>query len=291
MTRFLVPALLVISALPAAAQDSGLSYSGEVKLEYLDSGSGSFAFQGDVGMNWRSGGLLGFDASVDTIYLEDGDNFTNFWAAGVLTMGSSELAIGAPRPVLDTLRVAPRFSTSRLVDLETSFLRGPLTSVASGGDNGMTPGVTYKYTSGNVTFGAGYHHLNEDSSVNMFEGIMRYDGGATSYFISAEHLDGSSSNLTYLQIGALYQADRLHGGVTLGKIKSSGSIYSLRVYGSYDVMPSLSLHGDAIAVEKAEDIYSLGATYTMDSGLFVEGGGTFLGGSDEIYDIGVGFKF
>ena len=56
-------------------------------------------------------------------------------------------------------------------------------------------------------------------------------------------------------------------------------------------MQSLTLRGDVLMVEKAEDIYSLSATYTMDSGLFVEGGGTVLDGSDKIYDIGVGFKF
>lgn len=35
MTRFLFPALVAISAMPALAQDgaTGLSYSGEVKLE------------------------------------------------------------------------------------------------------------------------------------------------------------------------------------------------------------------------------------------------------------------
>ena len=40
MTKFLVPAILALTALPAAAQDAnGLSFGGEVKLEYLDAGS------------------------------------------------------------------------------------------------------------------------------------------------------------------------------------------------------------------------------------------------------------
>lgn len=293
MTRFLFPALVAISAMPALAQDgaTGLSHSGEVKLEYVDANSNMLAFRGDAAMSWRSGGLLGFDASVDTIHTDEGDDFTNFWAAAVFTMGSSEVAIGAPRPLLDSLRVNPRFSTSRLIDLETSFLRGPLTTIASAQDNGMTPGLTYKYNSGDLTFGAGYHHLNDGSGVNLFEGIMRYDGAGTSYFISAEYADTSSSNVTFLQIGALHDSDRFDAGVTLGKVRSSGAIHTLRLYGAFDVMQSLTLRGDVLMVEKAEDIYSLSATYTMDSGLFVEGGGTVLNGSDEIYDIGVGFKF
>lgn len=291
MTRYLIPALFFLSAMPVAAQDSGLSYSGEVKLEYLNSSPDILAFRGDLAASWRSGGLFGFDASVDTLYLDDGNNFTNFWAAAVLSMGSSEIALGAPRPLVDTLRVAPRFSSSRVLDLEVSFLNGPITSIASAGDNGMTPGVTYKYNSGNLTFGAGVHHLNDGSSVDIAEGVMRFDGGATSYFISAEYARTSGDDLSLMQIGARHEADRFDFGATLSKLRASESTYTLRLYGGFDVMQSLSLRGDLLMVDDAHDIYSLSATYNMDSGLFVEGGGSVLNGSTEVYDIGVGFKF
>ena len=58
MTRFLFTALVAISAMPALAQDgaTGLSYSGEIKLEYIDAKSHMLAFRGDAATSWRSAG-------------------------------------------------------------------------------------------------------------------------------------------------------------------------------------------------------------------------------------------
>lgn len=296
MTRLLVPALVALTAIPAAAQDAnGLSFGGEVKLEYLDAGpSHLWAFDGDVAASWRSGGLLGFDASVDTTYLDGdgtGDDLTNIWAALVLSTGAGEFAVGAPRPLVDSLAVMPKFSSSRVLDLETGFLRGPITSIASAADNGVTPGVTWKQETGNLTFGAGYHHLNDGDNVDILEGIMRYQSGAMTLFISGEFAEVEGPNLTLLQIGGLHDAERFDLGATFAQLDTSDTARSLRLYGSFDVMSSLTLRGDALLIQHASDIYSLSATYSMDSGLFVEGGGSKITGSDEIFDIGVGFKF
>lgn len=298
MTRILVPALVALTALPAAAQDggNGLSFGGEVKLEYLDADSSHlWAFDGDIATSWRSGGLLGFDASVDTTYLDSdgtGDDFTNVWAALVLSTGAGEFAIGAPRPLVDTLGVMPKFSSSRVLDLETGILHGPITSFASASDNGVTPGVTWKQESGNLTFGAGYHHLNDGDNVEILEGVMRYQTGATTFFITGEFAETEGPNVSLLQIGAFHDADRFDFGAALAQLDQSDKTHSLRLYGSVDVMPSLALRGDMLMIQDSSDIYSLSATYSMDSGLFVEGGGSKISGSsDEIYDIGVGFKF
>lgn len=292
MTKVLVSALLALSTLPAAAQDAGngLSFGGEVKLEYIDSGSSGLAFDGDVGLTWRSGGLLGFDASLDTTYLDDGTDLTNVWAALVLSTGAGEFAVGAPRPLVDTMRVMPRFSTSRVLDLETGFLRGPLTSLASINDNGLTPGITYRQSSGNLTFGAGYHHLN-DANVDVAEGVMQYATGATTFFISGEFATAPGNDVSLMQIGAFHDADRFDLGAAFAQYDAGPTMNSLRLYGSYDVMSALTLRGDVLMLESADDIYSLSATYSMPNGLFVEGGGTVVNSSDEIYDIGVGFKF
>ncbi|MFN3282535.1 MAG: hypothetical protein ACK40I_12845, partial [Tabrizicola sp.] len=64
-----------------------------------------------------------------------------------------------------------------------------------------------------------------------------------------------------------------------------------RLYGSVDVIDSLSLTGDLLMVEDSSDLYSLSARYEMANGLFLEGGGTKIQDGPEIYDIGVGFKF
>lgn len=293
MTRLLIPAFVALTALPAAAQDgNGLSFGGAVKLEYVDAESTNFwAFDGDIGLSWRSGGLLGVDASVDTTYLDDGDNFTNLWGALVLSTGAGEFAVGAPRPLVDTLAVMPKFSSSRVLDLETGFLRGPITSIASASDNGITPGITWKQDTGNLTFGAGYHHLNDGDNVEILEGIMRYQTGETTFFITGEFAETEGPNATLMQIGAFHDADRFAFGAALSQLDLTDATRSLRLYGSFDVMPSLTLRGDAMMIQDASDIYSLSATYGMDNGLFIEGGGSKIGGADEIYDIGVGFKF
>lgn len=292
MNRIIAPALLALSSLSAAAQDggTGLSYSGEAKLEYIDASSHLFVFSGDLGATWRSGGLIGFDASMETLNFDNGEHFTNFWAAAVLSMGASEVAIGAPRPVMDALGVAPRFSTSRGLDLEMSFLNGPVAGLVSADDNGMSPGLTYTYVSGGLAFGAGYHRQN-DNDVDVLQGIMRYDDGVTSYFVSAEKAIATGDDLTILQLGALHDADRLDAGATLSKIRASETNYSLRVYGSYDILSSLTVRGDLLMIENTHDIYSLSATYATGSGIFVEGGSTVQHGSEKVYDIGLGFKF
>ena len=62
-------------------------------------------------------------------------------------------------------------------------------------------------------------------------------------------------------------AERFDLGASLAQLGSSDTTHSVRLYGAFDVMQSLTVRGDVLMVEKAEDIYSLSATYTMDSGL------------------------
>ncbi|MES2541116.1 MAG: hypothetical protein V4583_11115 [Pseudomonadota bacterium] len=293
MSRLLLPALVAAFALPATAQDAGngLTFGGDVKLEYLNSGSDDdFALDGDIGMNWRSGGLLGFDAALDTTRLDDGTDFTNIWAALVLSTGAGEFAVGAPRPLSDTERVMPRFSSSRLFDLGASVLTGPVTSLISSQDRGMTPGITWKQEAGSLTFGAGYHHMN-DANVDVAEAMMRYQTGATSFFISGEFATAPGSDLSLMQIGAFHDADRFAIGAALSQFDAGDTIHTVRLHGSVDVMSALTLRGDMLLVQDASDVYSISATYNLDSGIYVEGGGTKAVGSDEMFDIGVGYKF
>lgn len=291
MTRFLIPALVAVSSLPAVAQDgTGLSFGGDVKLEYIDAGSGVLALDGDVAASWRSGGALGFDAALDATYLDDGTDLTNLWAALVLSTGAGEFAVGAPRPLVESQGGMPRFSSSRLVDLETMALRGTLAPLVSALDNGMTPGVTWKQETGNLTFGAGYHHLN-DRNIDIAQGVMRYSAGATSLFINGEYATAPGEDVTTLQIGGLHDADRFDLGAAFTRVDGGVGINSVRLHGSVDVMQALTLRGDALLIQDTSDIYSVSATYNLDSGLYVEGGGTKVVGQDEILDIGVGYKF
>lgn len=293
MRKIALATFASLAAIPAVAQtaDTGLTFGGELKLEYVDSASYFWAFDGDVGLSWRSGGLLGFDASVDATYLDDGTDLTNVWAALVLSTGAGEFAVGAPRPLVDSQRVMPRFSSSRVVDLEASFLLGPFTPLASADDNGMTPGLTYMNTAGNLTYGAGYHYLNDDEDLGIIEGVMQYKAGATTLFISGEFADVDGPNVSLLQIGAFHDADRYDLGAAFTQIDQAETVHTLRFYGSYDVMQSLTVRGDVLMVQDANDLYSLSASYGLSNGLFIEGGGTKVHNGPEIYDIGVGFKF
>lgn len=291
MTRFLIPALVAVSSVAASAQDgSGLTFGGDVKLDYTDVGSGVLALDGDVAASWRSGGVLGFDASLDATYLDDGSDFTNLWAALVLSTGAGEFAVGAPRPLVESLGVMPRFSTSRVIDLESMPLRGTFAPLVSALDNGMTPGVTWKQEAGNLTFGAGYHHLN-DRNVDLAQGVMRYSAGATSLFINGEYATAPGEDVTTLQIGGLHDAERFDLGAAFTRVDGGAGINSVRLHGSVDVMSALTVRGDALLIQDTSDIYSVSATYNLDSGLYVEGGGTKVVGQDEILDIGVGYKF
>ena len=188
------------------------------------------------------------------------------------------------------MAVMPKFSSSRVIDLETTFLRGMVAPIASAVDNGMTPGITWKTDAGNLTFGAGYHHLN-DQNVDLTQGVMRYTGGATTFFINGEFATAPGNDVTTLQIGAFHDADRFDLGAAFTRFDPSEAVHSLRLYGSVDVMPALSLRGDALLIQDAKDVYSVSATYSMGSGLYVEGGGTKIVGEDEILDIGIGYKF
>ncbi|MBA4324030.1 MAG: hypothetical protein C0426_02940 [Rhodobacter sp.] len=291
MSRLLLPALVAAFALPATAQDTGLAFGGEVKLEYLDADPGAgFALDGDVGLTWRSGGILGFDAALDSTYLDDGADFTNVWAALVLATGAGEFAVGAPRPLSDTQRVMPRFSTSRVVDRDPDFLSGQSTSRLSAEDGGMTPGITWKQEAGSLSFGAGYHHMN-DRNVDVAEGFMTYAAGATTFFISGEFATAPGPNPSLMQIGAFHDADRFGIGASLAQYDAADTRHTVRLHGSFDVMTALTLRGDMLMVRDASDAYSVSATYSLDSGLFVEGGGTKVTGSDELFDIGVGYRF
>ena len=82
-----------------------------------------------------------------------------------------------------------------------------------------------------------------------------------------------------------------HLGAAFAQSDLFDTTRSLRLYGSFDVMSSLTLRGDALLVQDSGDLYSLSATYGMDNGLYVEGGATKITGQDKVLDIGVGFKF
>ena len=57
-----------------------------------------------------------------------------------------------------------------------------------------------------MTFGAGYHHLNDGNNFDIIEGAMRYQAGSTTFFITGEYGDESDADERYFAACALYQA-------------------------------------------------------------------------------------
>lgn len=295
MRSFLLASLIATTSFPALAQtaETGLTFGGKVELEYIDANTTHlWAFDGDVRASWRSGGLLGFDAALDTTYLEDGSELTNVWAALVLSTGAGEFAVGAPRPVLDRFKVMPDFSSSSVLDADISILTSDYATLASGFDNGMTPGLTYVGASGNLNYGGGYHRISDETvSIDVLQGAMTYEAAGTTYFINGEFVDSPGSDLTVMRIGALHDTDRFDVGTSLTQFRNSETRHILRLYGSVNVVDTLSLSGDLLLVTDSPDLYSLSGRYEMANGLFVEVGGTKIQDEPEIYDIGVGLRF
>lgn len=301
MMRGSLLALLALGVLSPAARahdlGNGLAVTGDVKLEYtaLDHGSDHLTAAGDASLTWRSGGMLGFDAALDTLYLlDDGDDLTNVWAALVLATPVGDFALGAPRPVRETMAVMPRFSSSRLLDLELIAFNRSITGMASFADNGMTPGIAYDTTLGQLSWGLSFHRIDSGSGdADFYQGAMNYRSGATTWFVNGEIVDAPGSNGSSLQIGGLHEADRYALGAALGNIDMGPNSYYGRVYGSYDVLPALAVKGDAMTIENGPDLLSISSEYRFGRAGYVAGGVTFIDDSsnDRLYDIGVGLRF
>lgn len=299
MMRVSLLALLAVGAIApsvASAFDlgNGLAVTGSVKLEYDKYESDDTAvLDADLGLSWRSGGLIGFDAALDSTYIGESDEaLTNIWAALVFSTDMGEFSVGAPRPVVESMAVLPRFGTSRLLDLETSFARGPLSTAAGFEDNGFAPGLAFTGQSGSVSYGLSYHRFEiGGDDLDLIQGVMNYSNGATTLFISGELGDLLSVDPSVVKIGGLYSADVYSFGGELARVDyGSEGITTGRLFGTYDVMPELTVKGDMLLIESSENIYSLGAEYRFGQLGFVEGGASFVD-NDQIYDIGVGLKF
>lgn len=291
---------VAIAAMPASvlAEDlgNGLSVSGSVKLEYVDAegGNSTAAFDTDVSLSWRSSGMLGFDAALDSIYVDQSgtDLFTNAWASLVLVTGVGEFSIGAPRPVVETMRPLPRFSTSRLVDAGSEFHRGNLGIMLGAADGTIAPGLAFKGTSGTLSYGFSFNRYDIGSSdADLFQGVMRYDSGALSLYIAAQ-IAQAADDATSMAIGGIYDADRMTFGAELTKIDGTSSDKTtMRLLAGYDITPAMSVTADYLAIDgSTDDLLSLSGHYDLGNVLFIEGGATFDSDS-ETYDIGIGLEF
>ncbi len=290
-------AVLALSGLPTAATAfdlGGLAGSGRVELEYSDIDTQTYSIvAGDISLSWRSGAVLGFDAAIDTTYdLEDGDDYTNLWAALVLSTSFGDFAVGAPRPVTETLRVMPDLTSARMIDLEFGALIVPKVILDSLFDNSMTPGLAFTATAGNLRYGLSYHQIDDAVvTIDYYEGAMVFTGDRTTYFIMGELASYPFDDEVTLQIGAQHQADRYSFGAALTRAEFWGTTRSsVRLYGGYDVLPVLTIKGDYLAVQDFEDLASISAEYRIGERGFVEGGVSFYS-NDEIYDIGIGLDF
>ena len=237
--------------------------------------------------------MLGFDAALETtLDLDNGKDYTNVWAALVLSTSIGDFAIGAPQPVTETLKVMPDLTSLRIARVEFGPLIGPKVVTDSYFDTGMTPGLAFTGDAGNLRYGLSYHQVDDIVvPIDYYEGAMVYSDRATSYFIMGELARYPGDDETMLQIGAQQQADRYSFGAAVTRAEfPSVSHSSLRLYGGYDLLPELTVKGDVLIVQDFDDLFSVSAEYRIGDIGFVEGGATYFN-DDMIYDIGFGLKF
>ncbi|MFZ1471065.1 MAG: hypothetical protein WAT09_19115 [Paracoccaceae bacterium] len=296
-SRVATAAILALSGLSTAAfafDRGGLNGTGRIELEYADIDGKSYPnASGDISLSWRSGAVLGFDAALDTtVLLDDGDDFTNIWGALVLSTSVGNFSIGAPQPVTETLKVMPELTSARIIGVEFGPLIGPKVVTDSYFDTGMTPGLAFTSTTGDLRYGLSYHQIDAAiTTIDYYEGAMVFVGDRNSYFIMGELARYPGDDETMLQIGAQHQADRYSFGAALTRAEfSSVSRSSLRLYGGYDLLPALTVKGDYLIVDNFDDLFSVSAEYRIGDVGYVEGGATYFS-DDMIYDIGLGLKF
>lgn len=306
MTRATLAALLLTAASPALAFDlgNGLSLTGEVELEHGRGEESDSFLHGDATLSWRNGGAgalgFGLDLTVESIFvLGDNEDITSYWGGVVLTTGVGEITLGAARPVIDTVYSFPDFGTLSIFNVGFPPIARSFTTFFAAIEEDIVVGVSLEGSAGALTYGASIHELNTFSGTAHSSQIaVTYAMGDTTLMGGFEtvSVSGMGGSVSTYRIAALHRMDRLTLGAELSSQDAdmSPSTNFGLLYGGYDVSEALTVRGNIGVVDEisgSDTIWNLGAEYRFGNGGFLQGGVTSLGDSDEIYDVGIGFRF
>jgi hypothetical protein len=284
---------------------SGFSLKGQIDLDYLKASDDDFGLgTTDLTLGWRSqsGGALTFGADVSvTSFTEFDDGSTTasyYWGALVLGTTYGELSVGRPLPVLKRFFDTPEIGGTQLYDLLLNI----------GGDSALSyvvlisdpdvVGLTFKGTTGALTYGAGLHRVTSvGGEADVIELAASYQIDQATLFAAVETLDiDSAETIEKLQVGARYDADRWSAGVLVTDLSATGSdLQTIKLFGDYKITPNFKVGAQVLSVDEGSDsgeIYGLSTEYSFGPGGYA---GLGLldeeGASETAYTATVGFKF
>lgn len=304
--RITAPTVLLLASVgcPALALDfgNGFSLTGEVELEYIDFADDSdAALWVDVTLGWRSqgGGAIGvgFDLGVDGFAnLDGGDSRGVFWGGLVVTTAAGDLTVGAARPVLADIYDLPKLGGSTLVTLELRSATGPIAGALAVLGDEQLYGVSFKGSSGNLTYGISYNEP-EDEPLSFLEAGVTYRIGNSLLKAGIETIGIGGIDLTLVSLGATHDFQRLSLGVHLTELVDGPSdVSNVQVFGSYQVTDALTVEamvqdidgsGTSIRGYGVSGEYSFGGAFARLGAASIDGFGT----DDTLLDAAVGFRF
>ena len=300
--------VLALGTMPALALDlgNGLSLTGNVELEYVSYSDGDDATVGfsDLTFGWRSqgGGALGFGVDLTLVNFEDFDDNEGrgaVWGGLVLTTGLGEFTIGNPRPLIETMITSPDIGGFRLLDLELATVTGStLEGLMLFQEDVDSYGVSFKGTSGALTYGASYHKLEQGPfEADAIELVMTYQMGKTALLGGAEIIDTPSTDGEKLLLGATYTEDRWSAGALLTSASQGSSDYdSVKLWGDYSISDAFSVGAQVMSLNgnsSGQTFYGITGEYGFGAGGFAELGvfDSDDAGGDRAYQASIGYRF
>ncbi len=305
--------LLATCALPAVTlAGSPLSgpdvvYRGYVELEHLNSsGSDQNTLGGELFFNWSPTAISSYGFGVTggfegiTLLDSSSDDYVALWlaltysmAGGSSSMPGGVLSFGFPTSPIDDYASTAIFNDSILIDAEFSVVKSSFVRYANLLESERPFGVRYDATSGPLSYGIAWHHIDFGSDdANSFSAAARYTSGALTFAGGIEHIDGSGGgSFTAVRAGVEADFDPLKAHLYIYENDSSGPPGGVEVGVSYEVMPNLTVGANFLDIDGSGDLFGVTANYDLANGGYVQAGlmdGDF---GDSVIDLSVGYRF
>jgi hypothetical protein len=214
----------------------------------------------------------------------------------VVTTGLGDFTVGFARPVIETVYDFPDFSTDKVLDFNTGFIRASYTSFLGYLADELIYGVSLTGQSGALSYGASVQQTDlEGADYQASQIALRYDLGNVALLGGIETATLTPLEVSTLLLGVLYSDDRLTAGVEVAERRATGSdsIRLTRLHAAYDVNPAVTLTADFGRVNTGtsdDDLWSVGAEYRFGEVGFVQGSYSD-DGAENNFSVGLGFRF
>ena len=187
----------------------------------------------------------------------------------------------------------------RLLDLELATVTGStLEGLVLFQEDVDSYGVSFKGTSGALTYGASYHKLEQGPfEADAIELVMTYQMGKTALVGGAEIIDTPSTDGEKLLLGATYTEDRWSAGALLTSASQGSSDYdSVKLWGDYSISDAFSVGAQVMSLNgnsSGQTFYGITGEYGFGAGGFAELGvfDSDDAGGDRAYQASIGYRF